>query len=935
MPPITLNVSYLETSQLVPKEWADGNQLGYVFNPTICQADHGLSMIYRVVNPDSDIRRIAACRIDANLFPVPGSVVPLSDLIEFVDPNSRDTRALNWHADPRVFCLNGELFVTWNDGSAQPSNHQFMTKLDSTGTRPDGLAREIVTKRNRRPIEKNWMFFCADDKVWCTYSAFPHDVMSVDMRDPEYVVCTPAYSTLSRCEYESLFGVVRGGAQPIDLGDRFLTLAHSSYKMSDTLRYYACMVYEIARTAPFAVTRCANVPFTLPSDQDSGSFSLAKLNPAVGSVIYPCGIVRVGEDVLITYGINDERAAIARMPLQSLLDMLVPVKVATSRSTANFTLRHDQRTQVSKYVPGLFWWNAVQKSFDGKFGNRNFSIGNFGDIASRDIVERVSGLTTRCCTVGGPKLLAVGSIMHNARDGDVVWGSGVKGTHRTMHESVKTLDVRAVRGPLSADTLRSQGFDMSKVSHVFDPGCLVAHLFASEIAAYDVGRNDHLGSIRVVPHYRDDIFFRRMYPEHVRSFISVDDTPQGMVEKMLGAEAVFSSSLHGIVFAESLGIPAYWLTPHGGEDTFKYYDYYYSTNRYNVKSFDSLHEAMKTPALPTPTFDVHAYLATFPHDRMRSLSQFGLSAPADLTFGSMTRMDIEGSGELEWSAIRHNSEGLTVMGSQAQFRIAISSPGETGSYLTLELGRTKSSLGKRFGVEIKVAGHPFAVIDLDASEEMLQSVEVFIPATFSGHYVDVSLGCTKSEKAMIILKRACLTPASVADFHGLPDISTRAEQRAAAVNSARDVLVESPMEWLVGVGKLEGLAGFSAEQGNKYVRLFNRAEMKLPDDVVGNAKLIYLAGPSLNFGDAGVKLWCLVNTQRIAVDLRRQPKGSGWTARVPLGQLSLRAGELVRVQFVFDDEAQGSTGSKSKHSLLVRKISFGKHRSDIAEAVPG
>ena len=296
-----------------------------------------------------------------------------------------------------------------------------------------------------------------------------------------------------------IFGVVRGGAQPIDLGDRFLTLAHSSYKMSDTLRYYACMVYEIARTAPFAVTRCANVPFTLPSDQDSGSFSLAKLNPAVGSVIYPCGIVRVGEDVLITYGINDERAAIARMPLQSLLDMLVPVKVATSRSTANFTLRHDQRTQVSKYVPGLFWWNAVQKSFDGKFGNRNFSIGNFGDIASRDIVERVSGLTTRCCTVGGPKLLAVGSIMHNARDGDVVWGSGVKGTHRTMHESVKTLDVRAVRGPLSADTLRSQGFDMSKVSHVFDPGCLVAHLFASEIAAYDVGRNDHLGSIRVVP----------------------------------------------------------------------------------------------------------------------------------------------------------------------------------------------------------------------------------------------------------------------------------------------------------------------------------------------------------------------------------------------------------------------------------------------------
>jgi hypothetical protein len=39
-----------------------------------------------------------------------------------------------------------------------------------------------------------------------------------------------------------------------------------------------------------------------------------------------------------------------------------------------------------------------------------------------------------------------------------------------------------------------------------------------------------------------------------------------------------------------------------------------------VKRFESLAEAMDSDAMPLPTFDVEAYLATFPHDRVAGLA---------------------------------------------------------------------------------------------------------------------------------------------------------------------------------------------------------------------------------------------------------------------------------------------------------------------------
>jgi hypothetical protein len=38
---------------------------------------------------------------------------------------------------------------------------------------------------------------------------------------------------------------------------------------------------------------------------------LPRLNPYAGEVVYPCGMARAGKDWAVSYGINDERCALA------------------------------------------------------------------------------------------------------------------------------------------------------------------------------------------------------------------------------------------------------------------------------------------------------------------------------------------------------------------------------------------------------------------------------------------------------------------------------------------------------------------------------------------------------------------------------------------------------------------------------------------------
>lgn len=928
MLPITEDHWNLDQSILMPAAWATGQDEAYVFNPTMCKVAGGYALCYRVVQPNSDERRLATCLLDEDMRPVRGSAVALSDEIRFALAEDLDHRALTWHADPRYFVLDGRIYLSWNNGSAQPQNCQFLLEMDATGTRPAGLAREIVAVRDRRPIEKNWMFFETGGQTWCIYSSFPHDVMSVDLDNPDYVICKPAFVTSAVSDYETLYGVVRGGAQPVSLGDHLLVLAHSSYKMSDGLRYYACMVYEILARPPFSITRCGMVPFTLPQTQggDGAAFSFAKLNPTVGGVVYPCGIVLEGDQALISYGVNDERAAVARLPLSAMTDLLRPVAPSLAARYEGGMLDPDQASVKTEYTPKLFWWDATDKSFDGKFGKRKFSIGNFGDIASREIVGRVGRVQTRHWVGDGVKMLAVGSILHNARNGDVIWGSGVKGTQRALHEGVQELDVRACRGPLTADVLQAHKIDMSKLTHVFDPGCLVSRLYAREIAAYDPARNGRMGNIRIIPHYRDDIFFRRMYPDHIHSFISVDETPLGMIEKMLGAEAVFSSSLHGVIFAESLGIPAYWLAPHAGEDTLKYYDYYYGTGRYNVRPYDDVRSAMKSPALPLPDFNHDAYLATFPHDRMADLSDSGLELGSSHSFAAMKPREVDEIMKVDWDEVIHKSDGLIVKAAEGRIRFLFSGHIDQDSFLTLTLGRTKGSLPRSLGVRLSAMDSWHATLDWPPRDAMDQTVELFLPAGFRGRSLDITLGCTDGRASQVVLRMAALKPATNMDWTDKANVENRQLIRQREQEKIRALYAEEKDEWRLQIAGLPESGNIRKDVRSKYVRFLSQAEFLVPRDVIDATHMIYMAGPSASSPEDLRHLACYVDGRPVPVASAYSADNKAWRVHCNLSAQTFGEGEFSRVLFEFKGAGKDRQ-ARERSSMLIRKISFSKKGS--------
>jgi pyruvyltransferase len=238
-------------------------------------------------------------------------------------------------------------------------------------------------------------------------------------------------------------------------------------------------------------------------------------------------------------------------------------------------------------------------------------VNNFGDLIGPMIVEslikqKVSRVGSRGRRHPGRRLLTVGSILHLARDGDIVWGSGARGAVASpLDYRFSTLDVRAVRGPLTRDFLLERGIEVPPVYG--DPALLLPDALP-ELREWATTKTRPL---TIVPNFADFDATRARYGE-----LCID--PRGGLLRCLKtiaqSESIVSSSLHGIVVAESLGISAR-LMASGHESSFKYEDYYRGTGREPVAPAPSLEQAMRE--LPTSPAVVRPDLAlarSFPHD---------------------------------------------------------------------------------------------------------------------------------------------------------------------------------------------------------------------------------------------------------------------------------------------------------------------------------
>lgn len=225
----------------------------------------------------------------------------------------------------------------------------------------------------------------------------------------------------------------------------------------------------------------------------------------------------------------------------------------------------------------LYWWNVEL---------------NVGDALNPYLVTKlvnkdstVSWVNTNCQK---NHYLCIGSVIDRANRFTTVWGSGLLGNQSKFLPKEKPFSIRAVRGPLTRQYLQQNDIDCPEVYG--DPGILTSTLYKpkSSEKKYDFG---------IIPHFvdRDNAIIKKLETLGNVKIIDVrTDNIEFFVDTIMSCRMIFSSSLHGLIFADSYGIPNLWTTFNSHfwnrsrviGNGFKFRDYFLSVNRKQEKSFN-------------------------------------------------------------------------------------------------------------------------------------------------------------------------------------------------------------------------------------------------------------------------------------------------------------------------------------------------------------
>ncbi|MGZ3633351.1 MAG: polysaccharide pyruvyl transferase family protein [Parachlamydiaceae bacterium] len=244
----------------------------------------------------------------------------------------------------------------------------------------------------------------------------------------------------------------------------------------------------------------------------------------------------------------------------------------------------------------MFWWQS--------------SAGvNFGDDLSHVIVERILDRNVELSSLAESKktVFAVGSILHFARNDDIIWGSGFR-EDPSQEKRFERLDVRAVRGPLTRDFLLAKGVNCPEIYG--DPVILMSDLFP------EFQPQDPLYDYIIIPNV-GELSFYALY----KNVVSPLRPWKEILDKMMHSRLVISGSLHGLVLAESYGVPARLLKMTWGEPLLKYADYYEATGRPHFRYATSVLEALRMGGEVLGIIDKQRLLDAFPWDYFSSQEQ--------------------------------------------------------------------------------------------------------------------------------------------------------------------------------------------------------------------------------------------------------------------------------------------------------------------------
>lgn len=217
--------------------------------------------------------------------------------------------------------------------------------------------------------------------------------------------------------------------------------------------------------------------------------------------------------------------------------------------------------------------NLKEKAKKGVNLNYFIKEDNIGDVLSKVVVDWM--LERKNITDSSTKiqhLYAIGSVIDAGIQDATIWGSGILDTNRFSRLfKGRVLDIRAVRGPLTKSILIDRGYIKNNESVPYgDPAILMPLIYTPKI--------DNLKyKYAFIPHYT--VVEKQKEIPNVHIISTKTTNYKRFIDEICSSQFVISTSLHGIILAESYGVPAVLMLVNGNESIFKYYDYYASTGR--------------------------------------------------------------------------------------------------------------------------------------------------------------------------------------------------------------------------------------------------------------------------------------------------------------------------------------------------------------------
>lgn len=199
---------------------------------------------------------------------------------------------------------------------------------------------------------------------------------------------------------------------------------------------------------------------------------------------------------------------------------------------------------------------------------------NLGDILNKEIVEKITNQQIESKKINKSDIIGIGSVLNEffdtkSKQKPFIWSSGfIQPFQKKIRSKFK---LAALRGKLTLDELER----LTRISYdnvILGDGGLLAPYLLDKMPEkkYKLG---------IIPHYIDQdnqILHQLKDLVDNATIINICGDPIETIKRIAECEIIISSSLHGLIVADSLGIPNQWIRFSDkviGND-FKFKDYY-------------------------------------------------------------------------------------------------------------------------------------------------------------------------------------------------------------------------------------------------------------------------------------------------------------------------------------------------------------------------